>query len=245
LRRAKNVKNAPETERDALLEDAERLENWCVLLVFAGIALEAVIAAAPLAANLSPLLAGTGNALADAAVALGVLGELRFGNVAGAVLKIKLADANTELAELHVRLAPRRISQQAEETMVTALQQFSGTEFRGAVMPSGNDTRTLWIDIWRVLTKAGWTRASFPRDAKFGTGAPWEHDIALTGYNGVFVGVAMEFWKVDGSARALAAALQEVGIDAQAGIQGDASATSKIVTITVGPKPSTPREPNI
>ena len=55
-----------------------------------------MIAAAPLIVSLSSILTGLtgiGNTLADAAVAIGVLGELRFGNVAGAVLKIKLADA--------------------------------------------------------------------------------------------------------------------------------------------------------
>jgi hypothetical protein len=106
LRRAKNVRSALETERDALLEDAERLENWCVWLVFAGIALEAVIAAAPLIVSLSSILTGIGNTLADAAVAIGVLGELRFGNVAGAVLKIKLGDAIERAAKLSEPRSP-------------------------------------------------------------------------------------------------------------------------------------------
>lgn len=148
--------------------------------------------------------------------------------------ELETARINGELEKLRL---PRRISEEAEATIVSAMNKFAGTEFAGSVMPSGNDTRFLWIDIWRVLTTAGWVLAKPIGHEKFGSGEPWEHSTTFKAYNGVFVGVPFEFFNADESGKALASALIDAGIFAQAGVQGGPAASRKIVTITVGPKP--------
>jgi hypothetical protein len=170
LRRAKNVRSAPETERDALLEDAERLENWCVGFVFAGIALEAVIAAAPLIVCLSSILTGIGNTLADAAVAVGVLGELRFGNVAGAVLKIKLSDAVERAAKvdlarvaLEAKLLPRMLNQDQWDF----IQGLRG-KFSVVAIAFETDAETRWFSshVRDAFFSAGISVPMYPRAAE-------------------------------------------------------------------------------
>ena len=95
LRRAKSIKSAGEAEREALLEDADRLETWAAYLVLGAIVLEAIVWASPLC----PFLFKLGNFIADAAVAIGVYGEMRFGHVVGDILRVRLAEANV-LAEV-------------------------------------------------------------------------------------------------------------------------------------------------
>jgi hypothetical protein len=122
LRRAKNVKNASETERNALLEDAEHLESWCAWLVLYAILFEVVVWIAPLC----PLLFKMGNALSDGAVALGILGEMRFGQVAGNILKIMLAEAveraaqaDLARAKLEAKFAYRHLTKDQYEALQT------------------------------------------------------------------------------------------------------------------------------
>jgi hypothetical protein len=122
LRRAKNVKNAKEAERNALLEDAERIETWCAWLVLMAIVLEAVLWISPLC----PFLFKLGNFVADATVGMGIYGEMRFGHVVGDILKILLAQAiehaaKADLAriELEAKLAPRSLTKEQFEKLQT------------------------------------------------------------------------------------------------------------------------------
>jgi hypothetical protein len=120
LRRAKNVKNAAGAERNALLDDAERIEAWCAWLVLGAIALEVVVWIAPLC----PFLFKLGNAVSDGAVAIGIYGEMRFGHVVSDILKIHLEEAmqrasKADLArvELEKQLRTRSISKEQFEIL--------------------------------------------------------------------------------------------------------------------------------
>ena len=132
LRRAKNVKNASDPERNALLDEAERIEAWCAWLVLGAIVLEAVLWISPLC----PFLFKVGNFFADAAVGLGIYGEMLFGHVVGDILKIRLTDAvkragnlEKEAADARERVAQieqvtswRHVSPEQKDEIVTALR---------------------------------------------------------------------------------------------------------------------------
>jgi hypothetical protein len=120
LRRAKTVKNANETERTALLGDAERLETWAAYLVLGAIVLEAVVWASPLC----PFLFKFGNFIADAAVAIGIYGEMRFGHVVADILKILLTESIDARAELEKKLWPRMLDQEQWDFVQTLKGKF-------------------------------------------------------------------------------------------------------------------------
>jgi len=100
--------------------------------VLAAITLEAVVWVAPL----SPLIFKFGNFGVDAAVALGIYGEMRFGHVVSDILKIRLSEANERAAEalqkaaeadlarvkLETKVAPRRLSLEATLTLFDELR---------------------------------------------------------------------------------------------------------------------------
>jgi uncharacterized membrane protein len=125
LRRARNVKNAKDAERNALLDDAERIEAWCAWLVLGAIVLEVVVWIAPLC----PFLFKFGNAVSDGAVAIGIYGEMRFGHVVADILKILLAEAieraaNAERQTEKLRAATdwRSLSQTEHDALSLALR---------------------------------------------------------------------------------------------------------------------------
>lgn len=179
LRRAKNVKNASEVERNALRDDAERIETWSVNLVLGAIVLEAIVWISPLC----PFLFKLGNFLADAAVALGIYGEVRFGHVAGTVLKIQLAEAteraskadekaaaaNLEVARLQVQMAPRVLT----EEQIASLSSLKGQEGIAANVTWALDLEasTFAWQIVNALMAAGVTVKIFdPRLGNLWTG---------------------------------------------------------------------------
>lgn len=129
LRRAKNIKSADEPERDRLLTDAERLETWSAWLVLGAIVLEVIVWAYPF----SPPLFRFGNFAADAAVAIGIYGEMRFGHVVGDILKIRLAEAieraakaELETEKLRAEFGWRSVSVLAMARLVEALSRNPG-----------------------------------------------------------------------------------------------------------------------
>ncbi len=132
LRRAKNIKNASEPERDALLEDAERIETWCAWFVLFAVALEAISWVSPI----SMWWFDAANFTADAIVGVGIYGEMRFGHVVGNILKIRLAeaveraaiaesyaaDARKRTAEIEQLTAWRRLSPETKEKLIATVR---------------------------------------------------------------------------------------------------------------------------
>jgi hypothetical protein len=119
LRRAKNVKNANDAERNALLDDAERIETWCANLVLGAIVLEAVVWISPLC----PFLFKLGNFVADAAVAIGIYGEVRFGHIAGDILKMRLAEAIERAAKIEQLTAWRHVPKDKRGRLIEFLRK--------------------------------------------------------------------------------------------------------------------------
>ncbi len=115
-----------ETGGGALLEDAERIENWAVVVVIGAITIEGLL----VFASNEPWLFKIGDFIANVAVALAILIELKFGGVVAGVLKGRLAEAEREAGEARERaariellIAPRRLSPEQ-------FQQITGA-FRG------------------------------------------------------------------------------------------------------------------
>jgi hypothetical protein len=135
LRRAKNVKNASDEERNALLEDAEQIEHQCAWLVLSAIVLEVVTWISPL----DPSFFKAGNAISDAFVAVGILGEMRFGQVVGNILKIVLAEAveraaNAELEteKIRQRVSPRALTEEQYKALQTLKGQIDAVDIASA-----------------------------------------------------------------------------------------------------------------
>jgi hypothetical protein len=179
LRRAKNVKNASDAERNALLEDAEHLESWSAWLVLYAIVLEVVVWISPLC----PLFFKIGNALSDGAVAIGILGEMRFGQIAGNILKIVLAEAveraaNAELEteRLRAQFSWRRLAAEQIEKFLAVLADKPKFSIRIEYVGNDPDSNTFAHEIGGLFKKSGWkvayTSASYPGEVTFGLCVP-------------------------------------------------------------------------
>jgi hypothetical protein len=157
LRRAKSVKNAAEAEREVLLEDAERIETWSAWLVLSAIVLEAVTWASPLC----PFLFKLGNFVADAAVAVGIYGEMRFGHVVADILKIRLAEAIERASavqrEFAAYKAGRDLTEEQYFEMVKELRPFAGQKYVTSSY-SHQECKYLEFRIDDVLQAADWER---------------------------------------------------------------------------------------
>jgi hypothetical protein len=179
LRRAKNVKNASDTERNALLGCAERIETWCANLVLGAIVLEAVVWVAPLCPSLFKL----GNFIADAAVAIGIYGEVRFGHIAGDILKMRLAEATErasaaelETERLKARFSWRRLSAEQIEKFAGALADKQRLSIRIEYVGDDPETNLFAREIGSLFKKSGWnvgfTSASYAGAVAFGLRLP-------------------------------------------------------------------------
>ena len=221
LRRAQNVKNAGEYERESLREDAERLENICAWLVFIGIGVEAGIVLASFWSLLSSLQEKIAYFVADAAIGLGVYGEMRFGHVAGTVLRLNLGDALREVK--YLRSSRRAVLAGNETKFVAAISPFAGTNFDVGVPPPG--FREAWDFNWDLeplLIQAGWifTDWAEPSGVSQMKRNNWTPAPALRGYglvNALNVTIELHPHHRAGlltAAEALADALNDIGITA-------------------------------
>jgi hypothetical protein len=153
LRRSRKLKDATETERDRLGVDAERLEDFCVLFVFIGIAFDAVVALASLLALLSPLGEKIAYLIANAAIVIGVYGEIRFGHIRGDILKLRLVEAIDHLGVLEIARAS------AEERAAHAKERTADLEARAAE----SEKQAHEMGLKAVETELKMQRLSSPR----------------------------------------------------------------------------------
>ena len=153
LRRARSVKDATKTEREHLRADAGRLEDFCVLLIFLGIAFDAVAALASLLEVSSPLGEKFAYLVANTAIAIGVYGEIRFGHVGGDILKLKLVEAIDHLGVLEIARAS------AEERAAQAKEGTAELEARAAE----SEKQAHEMGLKAVETELKMQRLSSPR----------------------------------------------------------------------------------
>jgi len=249
LSRAKYIAYATERGRDRLLRDAERLENWAAGLVLGAIVLEAVVWISPL----SPLLFKLGNFAADAAVAVGIYGEMRFGHIVSDILKFRLAAANARAADAQEQLrrfrTPRHQTIDPDGGMTGGhmaritenLRRFGPIQFdTGLAAGSGEPMHFLWR-LEKVLRDAGWIHLDWmgvgpsltatqgsPLDRFWVNGIVWADDVEI------HVGPLDETLRA--AAEALAMALNEIGIAAAMPGFGTHSANVNTIHVLVGLK---------
>ena len=235
LRRAKNVKNATDAERSALLGDAERIETWCARLVLGAIVLEAVVWIAPL----YPFLFKLGNFIADAAVAIGIYGEVRFGHVAGDILKMRLAEAvehaaNAELEteKLRAQFSWRRLSAEQISKFLDALADKARLSIHITYAGDDPEANTFAREIGALFKKSGWkvgfTSASYAGEVAFGLRLPLYAPPNLDACGIARIALS-------------AASIEFSGAEAPGWFMGNGSGdsvTSPCANLYVGPKPA-------
>ena len=153
LRRARNLKDTTDTERNRLRDDAERLEDDCILLIFLGIVLNVVIAFASLLALLPALGEGVAYLVGNAAIAIGVYGEMRFGHVGTDILRLKLVETIDHVGLLEIARAS------AEERAAQAKERTASLEARAA----DSEKRAHEMGLKAVETELKMQRLSSPR----------------------------------------------------------------------------------
>lgn len=179
LRRAKNIKNASDGERNALLGDSERIETWCATLVLGAIVLEAGVWISPLC----PFLFKLGNFIADAVVAIGIYGEMRFGHIAGDILKVLLAEATERAAtaeletqKLRAQFSWRRLSAEQIEKFLAVLADKPNLSIRIEYVGNDPESNSFAHEIGALFKTSGWkvgyTSASYSGTVIFGLCVP-------------------------------------------------------------------------
>jgi hypothetical protein len=171
--------NATENELEGASESCERWSIWCGALVIISIAAEFVIAIAQPPYSLFLKL----SAVADAGIAIGIVGEVMFGirnnriqtelrkrsNVALAAANERAANADLARAELEAKLLPRMLNQEQWDV----IQGLRG-RFAAISIAYETDAETHWFaqQIRDALFSVGISVAMYPRAAdvhSFGT----------------------------------------------------------------------------
>lgn len=152
LRRANAVRNADPISLESLVEDAERLAKWCVVLLVA-----ALVAEVPLAFDrFIPVVQRGGTVISSALVALTVFGELVFSQAATKAQGELLERSRKELAKAKMLLAGRRV----DVPMATKLGEVLRDETPAAVMftfwEGDHEARTFAGDLGVVFKQHGW-----------------------------------------------------------------------------------------
>jgi hypothetical protein len=121
-----------------------------------------------------------GSAVADALIALGIIGEVLFGMWSGHIQTelrdrsnkrvadsaLRAAEANERAAEAQLALEklrmPRSLTVEQQESITEAMKPFAGQKFEGEVASGVPDAIWLWYSIAKALTDAGWIRVTPP-----------------------------------------------------------------------------------
>jgi hypothetical protein len=204
-----------------------------------------------------------GSAVANAVIALGIVGEVLFsrkdariqtelrkrsnGQLASAIESAaeagaRAAEANAKALEAQAELdrlkAPRLLSEEQRGRITEKMRQFADQEFTGAVTMGVSDAWTLWRLIANSLEGAGWVRAS-PSGQAFGDPPASIPITARTGV-GVLTPVGGRDFTIERVriGQALAEAIAAEGIDAiWSPVSGSAvQANPRAIRIEIGPK---------
>jgi hypothetical protein len=170
-----------------------------------------------------------------AAVLVGTIGSIvmsgvreQFSNERISANESATAEANARAAEAQLALerlrAPRGFIGNQGARLIDHLKQFKGQKFSALLPTAGLDTESFWIILNNALSDAGWIRVDPPGLI---VGDP-PHGVAVSASPGIYVGVAPSARETVGPAAiALAHALVEARIVAQAGLDSEAEKTQQ------------------
>jgi hypothetical protein len=174
-------------------------------------------------------------------------------NVREGYSKIELSEANKRIAEADARAvganaraveaalqlekfkAPRTLSDEQRELVISQVRAFAGQEYTAVISPAGVDVRPLWVTLDRTLAAAGWSRVN---PAGLATGNP-PAGIAVD--PGVGIAIVIDRKSLPGigpAAQTLVAALNSTGIESELAFGNDPKEKrANIITILIGLKP--------
>lgn len=149
-----------------------------------------------------------------------------------------IAEANARAAEANLELerlkAPRVLDESQRKSLIEAAKPFTNQEYCALLPPAGLDTESFWAILNKTLSDAGWKRVDPPGLV---VGEP-PAGVAINAPPGIFLGVAPSPKdKIGAAAVALAKALNEAGIVAEAGLDNEAEKRPEVIRIIVGLKP--------
>jgi hypothetical protein len=244
----KGTKNATDEALESSGDACEKLSWVCGSVVVLGVLAEAVLAGLHLPYD-SPWERWVA-VIANAAVMLGVVGEVQFSMMAfrrDKELKRrsddKVAAASARAAEAQLELerfrAPRSLSSEKLTWIGKKVRHFAGQKFLGAVSPGVGDAWILWGQIANSLQAANWVLIS----SGVSGGIQPPASISAVTRRGVHLLYSARTWVsspfIGDRAKALADALTEMGIDAIAWpAHGDVVENNPdAIRIEIGPKP--------
>ncbi|WP_203301056.1 hypothetical protein [Marinobacter sediminum] len=149
-----------------------------------------------------------------------------------------ISEANARAAEAKLELerlkAPRILDESQRQALVEATKAFVNQEYCALLPPAGLDTESFWAILNKTLSDAGWKRVDPPGLV---VGEP-PAGVAINAPPGVFLGVApSQKDRIGAAAVALAKALNDVGIMAEAGLDNEAEKKPGVIRIVIGLKP--------
>jgi hypothetical protein len=252
----KGTINASDHQLEAASSSCER---WG--MGFAGLVVISVIAELVIAwvqPSYSSFL--TDSAITDAAVAIGIAGEVLLGTIWNNGIQTELRKRSNEKVAVATDRAsaaqealakfrtPRyRLLEPPEnrEKLLTALKPFAGTIF---VVGHDDLDRDVWDFLWvlePIIREAGWVQADWQGGRTFGKQDwPGNHLYGVAGVVNVSIEIRPSLDVPDEALRAtlraaaaLAAVLKEIGIDAGVAKQpNNSSIQTNLVALLVGPK---------
>lgn len=246
--------NATENQLESASSSCERWGIWCGALVVAAVIAELVIAWIEPPYNTFLV----DSAIADAAIALGIVGEVAFGmrdgriqtelrkrsnEKLGAAEKAaseagqRAAEASLELARIK---APRSFSAEAVDRIVAKLLAFSGTQFDIGTIQGDPEVFRFQDQLEAALARAGWKQVHWvvpegnivlTRAGKPATGFVTASDVTVGAY-------PEKAGTLGRAAIVFAEALNAEGVVARAEFVGEAFSNKNrdVVHIVIGRK---------
>jgi hypothetical protein len=223
--------NATDAQLDSASSACERWEWGCAGIVVVAVLGEFLIAG--IHPSYDSFLEQWGTAMADAAIAIGIVGEVLFGRMDARIQtelrtrsNKKLAEAERETALIKARVEPRVLSAEQQSHIAARISEFSGQPIRIAAWPPGQETEIFMRQIDVALTVGGWKSTHEPQ-ARFQPLWP----------GGVLVSHSADE-KSTNVATCFAQALREAGVFAVQNSFSSLPGMGPLLFMTVGPKPS-------
>jgi hypothetical protein len=249
----KGTRNASEDELEGASSSCEKWGIWCGALVIVSVIAEVIAAIAQPSYDLFLTL----TAATDVGVAIGIIGEVALGMFNNRIQTVLRSRSNDKVAAaldrattaenglIHLKkprqkiLAPDEIRQLIKDR----IRPFSGTEFD---VGHPRFARETWDFLWSLeptILDAGWIQKDWIGGDVFkkrpGDGKGWrdDHVYGLVNVGNVSIEMAPESRaRLTPAAEALAAVLNEIGIDAVTYDDNNSSVNPNVIHVLVGPK---------
>ena len=237
---------ASDDELEKSIESCERWEWFGGGLVVFGLAASVAIAA--IHPKYDSFLEQWGSVIADGLVAIGVVIEIKFGQMAGlrqselkrrsdilvAEANKHASEANERASEANVRAAfamfgleklkgPRHFPVERRQAIVDLLKPFSGIRFKLSSLPQDSETAAFVSQLRDILIVSGWHYQDIPATK-----------VGFT--SGVYILATSDDMRILWAAKRLKSAMTACGIVAELGLNDDPSEATDIEIVVATKK---------